>query len=149
MDHFRDPKEIAKDVLLERLKDINPYKYERMFDKNPIPPQIYPIPIETPDWLRASIRKRRSKIGIYRGLRPHSAIEPNDNNADLDRPKWPRINESVQPLNQPIPYPDGHRRPKPLRDTLWVKPPNEHPTYRIEHECNLTEDDKKHLKENQ
>jgi len=136
-------------VLLERLKDINPYNYDNVFDKSPVPPQIHPIAIGTPDWLKTSIKKRRSKVGIYRGLRPHSAIEPHDNNPDLDQPKWPRIHESVHPLNQPIPYPDGHRRPKPLRDTLWVKPPNEHPTYRIEHELTLADEDKKEIKKSE
>ncbi|CAG2176750.1 unnamed protein product [Oppiella nova] len=31
LDNFRDPKEMAKDVLLERLKSVNPYDYEKEF----------------------------------------------------------------------------------------------------------------------
>jgi hypothetical protein len=137
---------MAKDVLLERLKSVNPYDYEKEFDK-PRLPYIHPFPRDMPSWVKASVIKKRGKIGIYRGLRPHSAIEPFDNNADLDRPKWPRIHESVQPLNMPLPYPDGHRRPKPLRDTEWVKPPHEHPTYRIAFPQNLDESDRKNLRE--
>ena len=136
-------------MLCERLKSINPYNYDNAFDKPRVTPQIHPFDESTPDWLKASIRKRRQKVGVYRGLRPHSAIEPLDNNADLDRPNWPRIYEKVSPLNQPIPYPDGHRRPKPLRETLWVKPLHEHPTYRIAYEESLDEDDKKQIRKSE
>jgi len=45
------------------------------------------------------------------------------------------------------PLHDGHRRPKPLRDTEWVKPPHEHPTYRIAFPQNLDESDRKNLRE--
>jgi hypothetical protein len=145
LDSFRDPKEIAKSVLLERLSAINPFDYKNMFDISPLPTQIHRIPKETPDWLKGEIRRRRDKLGIFRGLRPHSAIIPLDNNADLDNPKWPALSPKVAPLNMPFRY-DGKRRPKHLKDTLWVKPPHEHPTYRIEHEENLDENDRKYLK---
>ncbi|CAG2118891.1 unnamed protein product, partial [Medioppia subpectinata] len=149
LDAFRDPKDISKEVLLERLSSVNPYDYGKEFDKTPTYPHIHPIPVGTPDWLKGPIKKRRSKVGAFRGLRPHSAIEPFDNNADLDRPKWPRLHPSVHPLNMPLPYPDGHRRPTPLRDSKWVKPPHEHPTYRIDFPLNLEKDDKQKLKESE
>lgn len=148
LDHYRDPKEIAKSVLLERLSTINPYNYKNMFDVNPLP-HIERIPENTPDWIRGDIKRRRERRGVFRGLRPHSAIVPLNNNADLDRPKWPRIHPNVHPLNLPIRYPDGKRRPIPLKQTFWVKPPHEHPTYRITQEELLDESDKKHLKKSE
>lgn len=145
LDNFRDPKEIAKDVLLERLASVHPYQYKDTFKPNKIPPNIYKISPDTPDWLKANIRKRRDKTGIFRGLRPSSAIQPLNNNADLDKPKFPLFNTDKHPLNLPIYYPDGHRRPKPLKDTLWVKPPNEHPTFRLELQHHLSKPEKQKL----
>ncbi|KAJ6225660.1 hypothetical protein RDWZM_004205 [Blomia tropicalis] len=151
LDHFRDSKELSKEVLLERLKTIEPLKsYEpdkmyRSWNGRPILPHIHPIPHGTPDWQKSTVRNKRSHLGRFRGMRPVSAILPHNNNADLDNPKWPRISPDVLPLNCPNPYPDGHRRPKPLRTTLWTKPLPEHHSTRIAHEENLPEIDRKNL----
>lgn len=136
-------------MLLERLKSINPlesYDTEKMYpswDGKPILPHIHPISKETPDWLKADLLKKRTKVGVFRGLRPASAILPYNNNADLDNPRWPRISADVHPLNMPNPYPDGTRRPKALKDTLWSKPLPEHHSLRIDHPENLSDDDKR------
>lgn len=149
LDTFRDPKDISKSVLLERLKGINPfesYKTEKLypsFEGRPKLPQIHPISKEVPDWMKHGIRKMRAHVGRYRGLRAASAILPYNNNADLDKPLWPRANSDVQPLNLPNPYPNGKRRPKPLKKTLWSKPLIEHHSLRIDHQDSLTDTDKK------
>lgn len=151
LDNFRDPKELTKEVLIERLKSINPlqsYETEKMYsgwEGKPKLPHIHPISKETPDWYKSTIIKKRAQSGRWRGLRPVSAILPHDNNADLDNPKWPRISADKLPLNCPNPYPDGQRRPKPLRDTLWSKPLPDHHSIRIDHTENLTGKDKEGL----
>ena len=148
LDHFRDPKELTKEVLLERLKSINPlesYDTAKMYtgwEGKPKLPHIHPIGKEFPDWYKSTLLKKRALVGRWRGLRPASAILPHNNNADLDNPKWPRISPDVMPLNCPNPYPDGKRRPKPLRDTLWTKPLPEHHSIRIDHAENLASQDK-------
>ena len=146
LDGFRDPKEIAKSALLERLKTVNPLDYKDEFKPSLTPPNIYKIPLNVPDWLKASIRRKRYKIGSFRALRPHSAVQPLDNNADLDKPMFPLKSFKESPLNLPLHYPDGVRRRKALRFTKWVKPPNEHPTYRIQHENSVSEEDLKKIK---
>lgn len=150
MDHFRDPKEISKEVLLERLKSINPlesYDTKKMYPDyrgRPKFPHIHSLDEKflIPDWLKSSAAHKRSLCGRYRGMRAASAILPHNNNADLDDPKWPRISPDVLPLNCPNPYPDGKRRPKPLRLTKWVIPLPEHHSLRVDFPENLSKDDK-------
>ncbi|KAH9404382.1 39S ribosomal protein L38, mitochondrial [Tyrophagus putrescentiae] len=151
LDHYRDPKEISKEVLLERLKSIHPiesYEPAKMFsgwDGKPKLPHIHPISKEHPDWYKSTLLKKRALLGRWRGLRPASAILPHNNNADLDNPKWPRISPDKLPLNCPNPYPDGKRRPKPLRETLWSKPLPDHHSIRIDFEENLNVGDQTSL----
>lgn len=151
MDHYRDPKDISKEVLLERLKSINPlesYDFAKMFsgwDGKPKLPHIHPISSDTPDWHKSTLLKKRALLGHWRGLRPASAVLPHNNNADLDNPKWPRISSDKMPINCPNPYPDGKRRPKALSDSLWSKPLPDHHSIRIDFEENLTDKDKNSL----
>lgn len=149
LDSFRDPKDISKSVLLDRLKMVNPfesYKTERLyptFEGRPRLPHIHPISLDTPEWMRQNIRKKRAFVGRFRGLRPASATLPYNNNADLDAPLWPRINPDINPLNVPNPYPDGKRRPKNVKQTLWAKPLNEHHSLRIDFADSLKGSDKR------
>lgn len=129
LDHYRDPKEINRYTLLERLKGINPFNYESQFDVDPLPNAYGRILSIKPSWMQSTVWKKRMRLGQYRYLRPHSVKIPLDNNADLDRPQWP----VPDLLDIPMRYPDNVRRPTPLKDTKWVVPANEHPVYRIEH----------------
>jgi hypothetical protein len=128
LDHYRDPKEVQKGVLLERLKSINPLDYKSAFEVDPLP-NLKSLK-DMPSWMVSTEWKRRNRLGAFRSLRPASATVPLNNNVDLDRPFWP----FAAKLNLPTKYPDGKRRPKPLRDTKWSLPPQEHPSFRIEHE---------------
>jgi len=131
LDHFRDPKEIAAGVLKERLKKVDPLNYDKEFERDPLPnaylPEIRDI---QPSWMQSTEWKRRNRLGDFRGLRPHSAKIPHDNNADLDKPFWP----PPAVLDLPNPYPDILKRPVSLRETKWSLPPHEHPQYYIQHE---------------
>ncbi|OTF78422.1 39S ribosomal protein L38, mitochondrial-like protein [Euroglyphus maynei] len=122
------------------------YDTDKMFptwEGRPKFPHIHPHPPNTPDWLKSTLIRKRSHVGRFRGLRASSAILPYNNNADLDKPKWPRISANVQPLNVPNPYPDGKRRPKSLRQTLWSKPLPEHHSLRVDFPENLQDNDDK------
>lgn len=138
---------MAKSVLLERLGSIHPfesYTVEKLYptyEGRPRFPFIHPIDKDTPDWVKGSLRQKLARVGRYRGLRPASALLPNNNNVDLDDPKFPRVSPKVLPLNCPNPYPDGKRRPKPLRETLWSKPLPEHHSLRVSYPENLPSDD--------
>ena len=143
LDKFRGTKELNKEVLVERLKSINPlesYDTDKMYsgwEGRPKLPHIYRVPKETPDWIKSTLLHKRSFTGRWRGLRPASIMLPYNNNADLDNPKWPRVSPDVMPLNVPNPYPDGKRRPKVVRDSVWKKPLPEHHSLRIDYTENL------------
>jgi hypothetical protein len=137
---------MAKEVLLERLSTCHPFEYNKQFDPNPIPPNIYPIDKDIPSWYRSDIRKRRFKIGRFRALRTHSAVQPLDNNPDLDQPIYPSIDTKKSPYNMPYKKLDHRRRPKLMKDTLWVKPANQHPTFVVQSEHILSEEDKLKMK---
>ena len=62
MDHHRDPKQIAKDLLLKRLKSVDPFKPK---DPDPKYPNALPEDNKLPSWLRVEIRKQRLKWGRY------------------------------------------------------------------------------------
>ena len=128
LDHFRDPKEIAREVLLERLSSVDPFDYRRQIQPKTLPPNIYKIAHDSPSWLRSVIWKRRNQLGAYRMLRPASAVRSLNNNADLDKPFWPHPSR----LEVAMRYPFEKRSPRPLRETKWSLPPHEHPTIRIE-----------------
>ena len=131
LDHFRDSKEINQEVLLERLKKVNPFDYSKEFDIDPIPNaygELRDLPI--PSWQQSTVWKKRNRLGPWRLLRPASAKIPLNNNADLDRPFWPHGAKQFLPLKYPKPF----IHPKPLRETKWVIPPQDHPHLRIDHE---------------
>lgn len=146
LDKFRDPKELSKEVLLERLKLIDlqeSYQTEKMFptfEGLPRLPHIHKLPTGMPSWLKSTFRRKMAQIGRFRGLRASSAILPLNNNADLDNPRWPRATSDVIPLNVPNPYPEGKRRPKPL-GSFWKKPLPEHYSIQVEYSDNLEEKD--------
>lgn len=60
MDKYRDPKQINKEFLLKKLKNVHPFKA-------PPPPLKYPnahyINGYVPSWLKLEIRKERMKWG--------------------------------------------------------------------------------------
>lgn len=129
LDNFRDPKELNKEVLLDRLKDLNPFDYSKQYEVDPLPNAYGEIRDIQPTWIQATVWKRRNRVNQFRGLRPASARIPLNNNPDLDFPIWPPPRRNSI-LNK---FPEYVKRPKPLRVTKWILPPNEHPQYRVDH----------------
>ncbi|XP_015918538.1 large ribosomal subunit protein mL38 [Parasteatoda tepidariorum] len=77
LDRYRDPKEVKKEVLLKRLKTVDPFKEEPPMPKYPC--------LHKPDnyrfsWQRLDILKERLRQGKYRDLRPHSVYPQEDDN---------------------------------------------------------------------
>lgn len=139
LDHYRDPKEISKQVLTERLKDLNPFDYSSQFEADPLPNAYGQIRDIEPTWMQSTEWKRRNRVGPFRGLRPASGrTDP-----DLEYAAWPPSRRHSI-LNV---YPDNVRVKTPLRLTKWVLPPNEHPQYRIQHTDDLHHDNQKDASE--
>lgn len=126
LDLYRDPKEIKKEVLLERLKDIDPFDYSKTLKESKIPWEITNDKHEYPKWYWTTLFKRSHKLGPYRALRNPSAILPLNNNADLDYPKWP----FAEKFRLPLTYPYKGGRKKALKYTKWVLPLKDHPHIR-------------------
>lgn len=63
MDKYKDPKQLQKELLLEKLKERHPFK-------PPPPPPKYPhahaISQDLPAWVRDDIKRRRAKEGKWR-----------------------------------------------------------------------------------
>ncbi|RWS16356.1 39S ribosomal protein L38: mitochondrial-like protein [Dinothrombium tinctorium] len=141
LDYYRDPKEINKSVLMERLNSVHPFEYCKDLEPRTLPANIYKIDYETPCWMKSDIWKRRNRLGPFRMLRPSSALIPLNNNADLDKPFWPHASK----LNFPLRWPRFRARYVALRETRWSKPPQEHPSVRIDfediHETRQKEDE--------
>lgn len=76
LDRYRDPKEIKKEILLKRLKTIEPFKEESPMPKYPClhKPENYNY-----SWQKYDKHKERLRIGKYRDLRPHSVYPQEDN----------------------------------------------------------------------
>lgn len=72
LDKYRDIKDIRKEVLLKRLKTLNPFEEEPPMSKYP---NIYKNPPKMFSWQKANLWKERNRIGKFRDLRPHSAFE--------------------------------------------------------------------------
>ncbi|KAG8179482.1 hypothetical protein JTE90_027194 [Oedothorax gibbosus] len=75
LDRYRDPKEIKKEVLLKRLKTIEPFKEEPPMPKYPV--------LHKPDnymfsWQKHSMKLERLRLGKFRDLRPHSVYPQED-----------------------------------------------------------------------
>ncbi|GFS80142.1 39S ribosomal protein L38, mitochondrial [Nephila pilipes] len=76
LDRYRDPKEIKKEVLLKRLKTIEPFKEEPPMPKYPAlhKPENYIF-----SWQKKDMLNERLRLGKYRDLRPHSVYPQEDN----------------------------------------------------------------------
>lgn len=83
LDRYRDPKEIKKEILLERLSTLNPFDCESAIKDPELPPNIHKIPWETPSWIKSSLWKKKNRFGRYRDLRAPSALRAHNNNEDL------------------------------------------------------------------
>lgn len=141
MDHYRDPKEINEKVLLERLKDVNPFDYKDQY----VPPKVPETVFEDeniPSWMNQVMFKKKNKIGYYRGLRPASVTIPLNNNADLDYPIRPVQSNRKVPPNYPNNYP-AKPRMKLLKNLPYSKPMSEQPNVYIQedHEIHLEKKD--------
>jgi large subunit ribosomal protein L38 len=62
MDKHRDQKQISKELLLKRLKTVDPFKPKEPEYKYP---NALPENNNLPSWLRVEIRKQRLKWGRY------------------------------------------------------------------------------------
>ncbi|GFR00245.1 39S ribosomal protein L38, mitochondrial [Trichonephila clavata] len=76
LDRYRDPKEIKKEILLKRLKTIEPFKEEPPMSKYPClhKPNNYIF-----SWQKHDMFNERLRLGKYRDLRPHSVYPQEDN----------------------------------------------------------------------
>lgn len=143
LDLYRDRKEINKEVLLDRLKLVDPFDYKKLYEKRKVPPALHrPHKRHHPTWYKATYFKKDFMLGPYRGLRNESAIQPLKNNADLDYPMWPMAKSLVLPMFYP--YKDGKQ--KRIKDTKWVLPAKHHPSLRDEDE-HIRENREEELKE--
>lgn len=124
LDYGRDTKEINEQVLLERLKEVDPYDYKDQY----IPPKVPPTVFEDkniPSWMVNVMFKKKNKLGYWRGLRPVSATLPLNNNVDLDHPIRPIGPSSKTPPGHPNQYLQNNRK-KMHKDMPTSKPANEH-----------------------
>lgn len=143
LDHRRNKKDINEQVLIERLKTVDPFNYKDQYLPPKVPETVFvqdPRKRETPSWLHNVNWKKNNKIGYWRGLRPASATLPLNNNADLDQPVRPLESAVKNPLDEPNRY-IGVRRKKLLRDLPYSKPSNEHESVYIheDHDIHLNE----------
>jgi large subunit ribosomal protein L38 len=57
MDRYRDPKQVTKEYLLKKLKDVHPF---RKPEPRPMFPNAFPIDNKRiPSWLRVQMKKNR------------------------------------------------------------------------------------------
>lgn len=63
MDKYKDPKDLQKELLIEKLKETHPFK-------PPPPPPKYPlahkVPKSNPSWLNDDIKRRRVREGKWK-----------------------------------------------------------------------------------
>ncbi|XP_053207821.1 uncharacterized protein LOC128391885 [Panonychus citri] len=136
LDAYRDPKEMAQEALLERLKEIDPFDYKNIIQPSKLPPNIQErVPgnsdrFAIPSWMWTTVWKKRNKLGRWRHLRNVSAIKPLNNNEDLDYPIWP----FATALRYPSRYPWMKGPKTPHRDSKWALPITEHSSLRIQDE---------------
>lgn len=63
LDKYKHPKELGRELLLEKLKETHP------FERPPPPlkyPQAIPLPSSNPSWLNEDIRRRRARKGKWK-----------------------------------------------------------------------------------
>lgn len=75
LDQYRDPKDIKKEILLKRLKTINPFEEEQPMPKYPC---LYYPEGRVFSWQKDDIVKEQLRLGKFRDLRPHSAYVQED-----------------------------------------------------------------------
>lgn len=139
LDHSRDKKDINKQVLLERLKSIDPTSsYNDQYVPPKVPQTIHQDELSQPHWMKNVLFKKINKIGYWRGLRPASALLPLNNNADLDYPIRPLAPASKVPQGEPNEYPHAIKY-KPFKSLPHSKPVEEHDSVFIQetHEIHL------------
>ena len=124
LDHRKDKKETNEYVLLERLKTVDPFDYTNQYVPPKVPPTVHEDK-DGPSWMRNVLFKKRNRIGVWRGLRPASAILPLNNNADLDYPLRPLESAKKAPPMFHNKY-NGRLVIKKLKDLPYNKPPNEY-----------------------
>jgi large subunit ribosomal protein L38 len=57
MDKYRDPKQVAKEYLMKKLKEVHPFKKP---DPRPVFPNVFPVDNKRiPSWLRTEMKKDR------------------------------------------------------------------------------------------
>lgn len=137
LDRTRTKKSINEQVLLERLKNVDPLDYRDQY----VPPIVAPTVFEEkdhPSWMYTVNLKKKNRLGYWRGLRPASAILPLDNNADLDYPTRPLESSNKIPAEFPNLWRRIPRR-QLLKDMPTNLPPNEHQSAFIQedHEIHL------------
>lgn len=143
LDSERDQKDINEQVILARLKEIDPFEsYKDQYEKPRVPPTIH-TDQTCPSWMNNVNFKKQTKTGYWRGLRPASATLPLNNNTDLDRPIRPRKNELPEHHNVFNPRP----RRKLLRNLPYSRPNEEHQSTLIQENHELEEDIQKIVKQ--
>lgn len=144
MDHYRDPKEIEERVLLERLKTVDPFDYKDQYVKPRVPPTVFEEKYGYPTWMRTHWFKKKARLGLYRGLRPASAILPLNNNADLDYPVRPLASSRKNLPGFPNLYP-AKPKIKRIKDLPYSKPANEHTNVYVQEGIEVYLDDVKKM----
>lgn len=141
LDYERDKKDINEQVLLERLKSVDPYDYKDQYVPPKVPPTVFQDEKRSPDWMTNVLFKKKNKIGYWRGLRPASAVLPLDNNADLDYPIRPVESSKKGLPEQPNLYPGGPHRKVSVRPVSTKELESKDQTVYIQedHEVHLDE----------
>jgi large subunit ribosomal protein L38 len=63
MDKYKEPQELQKELLIEKLKETHPFKAPPRRPKYPLAVRI---PHEIPSWLNDDIRRRRMREGKWK-----------------------------------------------------------------------------------
>jgi len=63
LDKFKDPQQLQKELLVEKLKERHPFKRPAPRPKYPL---AFKIPIDLPSWLNDDIRRRRMREGKWK-----------------------------------------------------------------------------------
>lgn len=137
LDHTREKKDINQQVLLERLKTVDPEDYKDQYVPPKVPPTVFKDE-NIPSWMTTVMFKKKNRIGYWRGLRPASASLPLNNNEDLDYPLRPIVSGKKTPPGFHNQYP-ARIKYKKHKDMPTSKPANEHSAVFIQedHEIHL------------
>lgn len=122
MDHFRSKKDINEQVLLERLKSIDPTDYKDQYLPPKVPPTVFKREEKIPSWMINVLMKKENKLGYWRGLRPASATLPLENNADLDYPIRPLASSRKSPPELHNEYGTGKNTYRPQFTMPYNRP---------------------------